>query len=84
MIDQINPHGCKDVNKIWPAMLLHELLELNSSFLYIFIMNDICRAVELLNNCQKRTFLCRQNQSVIHVSIFVGLGKLEVICGLSA
>lgn len=42
MIDQINPHSCEEVKKIRPAGLPPELLKLNSSFLYILIMNDIC------------------------------------------
>lgn len=56
MLDQINPHSSKEVEKIWPTRLpLPEPLLLKSSFLYVLIMNDICRAAVLLNSCQRRT-----------------------------
>lgn len=64
MIDQVNPHSCKEVKKIRPAGLLPELLKPNSSFWSILIMNDICREAELLDICQKKmeVVLSRQNQ----------------------
>ncbi len=54
MIDQVNPHSCKEVKKTWPSGLPPELLKLNSSFW----------ALEPLVICQRRmkVVLCRQKQ----------------------
>lgn len=59
---QVRGESCKEVKKIWPL----ELLKLSSeSFWSVWIMNDICWAAELLDNCQRKmeVVFSRQNRS---------------------